>query len=236
VASPLSELSAAVQANESVLSLLPELLRKRVAEVPGAFWELPEEELARFTKSCRFTEIDQKLRITFWAEYHRASEAGSMMRVSAITSGVCTPHTFYNRVVVDPARLVFIMTQPTDYKLDLEETLVVLVRKLRQVADLPVLDDEGAPIYKNIEILLKTFPHIDNRVKGGVVQRSEIKSVTANVSVSPTHSISDIDRKLAELEQKSVEAEIRRLPSAPSEVQVGSITLPLSERDHAERK
>lgn len=227
MAGPLMELSTAAQANESVVSLLPEILRKRVSEVPGTFWEMPEDELVRFTKSGRFTEIDQKLRITFWAEYHRASDAGSMMRVSAITSGVCTPHTFYNRVCTDPARLVFLMTQPTDYKIDLEETLVVLVRKLRQVADLPVLDDEGAPIYKNIEILLKTFPHIDNRVKGGVVQRSEIKSVTANVNVSPTHSISDIDRKLAELEQKSVEAEMKRLPSAPSEIQVGAIALPV---------
>lgn len=219
----------------SIINLVPELLRKRIEAIPSEFFEYDEQELARFTKSGRFTEIDQKLRITFWSEYHRAMEAQSMIRVSSVTGGVCTDHTFYHRVAVDPARLVFILTQPSNYKVDLEETLYVLVRKLREIADLPVTDEEGQPNYKNIDLLLKTFPHIDNRVKGGVIQRSEIKSVTTNVTVpKQTVDISDIDRKLAELERKTVESEMLRVPSAPQEIQVGAIVIPVEGSSDAE--
>lgn len=220
----------------SVVNMVPELLRRRIDSVPADFWELTEDELVRFTKSGRFTEIDSKLRITFWAEYNRAFDAGTMMRVSGIVTGVCTTHTFYNRVTTDPARLVFIMTPPLNYKVELEDTLNVLIKKLRQIADLPVSDDDGNPNYKNIDLILKTFPHIDNRVKGGVVQRVEQKTVTMQLPAGrePTGSVSDIDKRLAELEQKSKDVEAKSLPAAPQEVVIGAIAVPMGEGDEPE--
>lgn len=213
----------------SVINMVPELLRKRIQAVPTEFWEMAEDELVRFTKSGKFTEMDSKLRITFWAEYNRAFDSGQMMRVGGIIAGVCTSHTFYSRVTIDPARLAYIMTPPLNYKVELEDTLNVLIKKLRQIADLPVLDDEGSPNYKNIELILKTFPHVDNRVKGGVVQRVESKSVTMQLPAGqePTGSVSDIDKRLAELEQRSAELQSKSLPAAPQEIQIGVISVPM---------
>lgn len=216
----------------SVINMVPELLRKKIEEVPPDFWEMTEDELIQFTKHGKFNDVDSKLRITFWAEYNRAFDSGQMMRISGVVMGVCTSHTFYNRVASDPARLVYVMTPPLNYRVELEDTLNTLIKKLKQVAELPVLNDEGEPNYKNIELILKTFPHVDNRVKGGVVQRVEQKTVTMSVpppAIEDATSVNDIDRRLAELEQKSKELESKRLPAPPQEIQIGVIPVPMKD-------
>lgn len=213
----------------SLYNLLPEPVLRRVAEVPTELLTMTEAELTDLTPRRKFTVVDYRLKHTFWKEYERASAHLIPMNMSNVVAGVCNKTTFTSKVLGDPVRLAFLLQPPTDYKVALEETLTTLVDKLRQVADLPVHDEDGNPNYKNIELILKAFPHIDNRVKGGATQRIESKSVTAVVhrgEDAAPKTVDEIDERLKQLEAKVV--------SGPKVVEVkgvevGAITVRLDD-------
>lgn len=210
----------------SVYNLLPEAVLRRVTEVPTELFTKTAEELADLMPNRRFSVLDYRVRQTFWREYERASQLMVPMNMQNVISGVCNRSHFMGRVLTDPVRVAFMLLPPTDYKVALEETLGTLVEKLRQVADLPVHDEDGKPNYKNIDIILKAFPHVDNRVKGGVTQRLETKSLTLSVQAeqSAPESVDAIDVKLRELESK-----VTAGPSPSTEVKgvtVGAIAVP----------
>lgn len=188
----------------SVYNLLPEPILRRITAVPTDLLLKTEEELAEMTTKGRFAVLDYRLRQTFWKEYERAAANLVPMNMANVVAGVVNKSHFTGRYLTDPIRVAFMLQPPTDYKVALEETLTTLVEKLRQVADLPVHDEDGKPIYKNIDLILKAFPHVDNRVKGGVTQRLETKSLTVSVQAeqSAPESVDEIDLKLKELEQK----------------------------------
>ena len=217
---------------KSVWNLMPELLARKARELPQEFLESTEEELADMMPRRRFNEIEHRLRHTFWQEYDRASSNLVPMQISNIVKGVTTRETFLNRIMLDPVRLAFIMHPPTDYRVSLEETLGTLTKKLRQIADLPVYGDDGKPQYKNIELILKTFPHVDNRVKGGFLQRIESKNVTVSVngSVGMPETAEDIDRRLRELEKRAGEPKVLEADS----VRIGVIDVPVGGLDGEE--
>lgn len=212
---------------EEILRHLPLVLRKRVQDIPPSFFAMDEDELASNTPLGRFTPKENKLRLAFWREYHRASEAGAVVAETAIIRGICSFRHWRERILTDPIKFTYILTPPPDYMLNLEETLGTLMGKLREVADLPVMDVNQKPIYKNIELMLKVFPHIDNRVKGAAVQRIESKSlnVTTNIKDVPS-SMEDIDKRLAELEKAT------ELPliEPPQGAKIGVITVPFQDK------
>lgn len=190
----------------SLYNLLPEGILRRVSEVPTELLTMSEAELTDLTPRRRFTVVDHRLKHTFWKEYERAAAHMVPMNIANVIAGVCNKATFTTGVLGDPVRVAFMLQPPVDYKVALEETLTTLVDKLRQVADLPVHDEDGAPNYKNIELILKAFPHIDNRVKGGATQRIESKSLTVSVKESDAVpvTVDEIDERLKQLESKVV--------------------------------
>lgn len=209
----------------SLYNLLPEPILRRVTAVPTDLLLKTDEELAEMMPHGRFNVLDYRLRQTFWKEYERAAANLVPMNMHNVVAGVVNRSYFTARYMNDAVRVAFMLTPPTDYRVALEETLTTLVDKLRQVADLPVHGEDGKPLYKNIDLILKAFPHVDNRVKGGVTQRLETKSLTVSVQAeqSAPESVDEIDLKLKELEQK-----VTAGPKA-SEIKggsIGAITVP----------
>jgi hypothetical protein len=218
----------ALSETETLLRHLPLVLRRRVQDIPQTFFEMDEEELAANTPSGRFTAKETKLRLSFWREFYKAQESNGVLSELAIVRGICSQRHFRERILTDPIKFTYILTPPPDYMLTLEETLGTLMHKLRDVADLPTRDEDGKPIYKNIELMLKVFPHIDNRVKGAAIQRIESKSlsVTTNIKDVP-NSMEDIDRRIAELEKSAPQP----LIEAPQGARIGVIDISFSEEE-----
>jgi hypothetical protein len=74
---------------------------------------------------------------------------------------------------------------------------------------------------------------VDNRVRGSAVQRIESKSVSLNVEHEVPNTVQDIDKRLRELESKTITA----IPAGDREaVRIGAIDVPMHEIEDAEEK
>lgn len=211
------------QEPSSLSNHLPDVLLRRVEAIPAVYVEMTELDLSRLMPLQKFSVQDRRLRISFWQEFHRASAEMQKVSIDSICRGICNRRHFLEQVCANPIRLSFLLLPPADYHLALEESLDTLVSKMRDIADLPVTNESGDPIYKNIDAIMKAFSHIDNRVKGAAVQRIESKSVNVNATAVPS-TVQDIDKRLQELETQAARGVA--LP-APQTARIGVVDVPI---------
>jgi hypothetical protein len=201
----------------SLINLSPSSLASRIGAIPDELFEARPDELAeKFRKERRDkngkliynkeTEIEEKLRISFWREYDRAAGRGHPMNMERICSGVCHIQQF-QKVITNSYRLAYICTPPDDYVTTMQELLTIGLDQLRDIILLPHVDDKGAPITRMCDVKMKIIDNVLTRVKGAVTQRVETKNLNLNVeqtNVGPSDiaSVTDpneIDRRLKEL-------------------------------------
>ena len=64
----------------------------------------------------------------------------------------------------------------------MEEALAYGIERLREILELPMFDKKGRVDGKAAELILKTVALLDQRVKGSVVQRAEVRSLNVNMN------------------------------------------------------
>lgn len=108
----------------SVVNLLPPKMKLRALSIP---LELRDKTPSQLQKLCnqRWTGITHtlldKLRIGFWLEYTRVQEGNlPVMKLNNIFDGLCSAATFTN---LEPLKLAYVMTPPTDYVISMETIL-----------------------------------------------------------------------------------------------------------------
>jgi hypothetical protein len=194
----------------SLINIVPERVSERIKEIPPELFQLEPKELEKLTPKKEFTLTDSRLRTAFWIEYGRSQEVMKNMRMDNVYGGICTAPYFYQTVLLDKVRLAYILQPPTNYNIAMEEALHLGVDRLREILDLPIIDENGKPNPKVADVILKTVQMLDMRVKGAIIQRIEQKNLNVSVDakkmnnqIDEAQSVDEIDRKLRELEEKA---------------------------------
>lgn len=191
----------------SIINLTPSSVSNAIGYIPESIFELGERELKQAAKP---TEIEERLRYSFWREYDQAQSALRRINLANIYGGVCSQTHFLKNIVSNSFKLAYILTPPLDYEVQMQELLGLGLEQLRDILLQPHVDDNGKPNPKMADVKQKIVESLHLRVKGAVPYRMETKNLNVNVdgskqgqlSSKSNISISEIDRELQELEAR----------------------------------
>lgn len=228
----------------SMVSLLPKFLYDRVKLLPARFFVMTEEELAHECFGGEPNEVSRRLRLAFWEEYDRCQRYQEKeIDIARVVTGICNMTYFKKRFIADWRLLCWILQPPPLYMTDLKDIHEMSLRRLLEVAKLPIeRDEKGKVDTKLIDLQQKIFAHVDMRIKGAIVQKIDQRNLSVNVDVDPDSpegkkildasrpqhlSMSEVESKIKALESKSLELQ------APMRIETDLMreTLPVVDED-----
>lgn len=192
------------------VNLLPDKVKQSVLEIPLELFQFPEKELIVKVYQNKFpTDLDMALRFAFWEEYHLKFEKLQQMTIAKICKGSCLPQQFYELILPNPGRLLFICTEPTVTKNRMKYAFHLTLQEMLDVIKMPteVNIKTGTTDTKLLDIKYKIFEYLDQRLHGSLIQRVEQTSKNLNVNVNTTaeelsnpKTPDEIDQRIRDLE------------------------------------
>jgi hypothetical protein len=159
------------------------------------------------------TPTDNRIRLNFWREYDMAQTNGRKINVDAIHAGICHKTFFYNNYLTSPTRVAWLLCMPASYDTMMEEMLQFGVEQLRDILELPNTDAGGKLNLKLLELKAKIVALVDQRQKGGIIQRVEQKSMNLLVATTDkgvAQAMTENTMEALEKKMKELEARERR--------------------------
>lgn len=177
-------------------------LGKALSRVPKQYLDLSEEEARTLAKP---TKTDYALRVSLWREITLSNETGDTISSSRIHRGVCSYQHFWQNVLGRPEKLAWLLQPVRDYEEMLEPLLLKAQERLYEIVTLDFKDKRGRPIPSLVRVLLDTTKMLENRLRGGSVQRLESKNLNVQVEPkSPQPSQEENDKSLDDLLAKII--------------------------------
>lgn len=164
------------------------------------------------------TELDERVRLTFWDEFHQASVQGRKMHINnVINSHTTTIEVLVRDYLRKPGvKLAYIITPPRRYGTSMRILLDKGMRRMEEILDMPLKLPNGNPNAALISQVIKAFQLIDLRVKGAVIQKMQIQQQNLNLNADIGGDSTDAQllqnlasMSLDDLEQ--LEAKVERL-------------------------
>lgn len=175
------------------------------------------------TQGRGITPTDNQLRLSFWLEYDRCQEESRAFNVGHVYSGICTKSFFYGTYLRYPDKVAWLLTPPVEYEVKLREAHDFGLSKMREILDQDAISNRAKPDTKLLDLQLKIFTMLDQRLKGGYTQRQEVKSLQITASAADVKAATTeetmrlLNARLKELDSR--ERIAQRLPMAePKEV------------------
>jgi len=154
--------------------------------------EYKEMSLKQLHDICKPQEIDYEIKIAIWDKIMR----GRKLTCSTLAYGLCSCSFLKRYIFKQPAKVAWLFYPTPDYDQRIEALLNVAYDRYMDLINVDISDAAGA------NTLLKVIQNLENRVRGSIVQRSEVKnlSLRANVNQLENKSVDDINARLKELE------------------------------------
>lgn len=197
---------------------------REVSKLEPEHLSRPEDELVR---EIQPTRIDWALRLACWQAIRKYAATGTPTTLSDLTAGICH-YDYMNKKLRNADWTTWVCLPVRDYQSALEPLLLGAGAIYEQVLRAPIVDADGRLNVSAAKVVLATIARLEDRVYGGVVQRA----VNVNRNADPAgpagagqgaggpsrqDRLAELDRKLAELDQR--EREAQHLPG-PQDVEV----------------
>lgn len=177
-----------------------------------------EKSLEKIVKP---TPTLNRLRQRFWLEFDLAQDQKRDMVPENIWMGICSLDYFLSAVEKFKHQAWILMPLPK-YEDIIEEALTAGLNRIREVFEFPLYEKKvfkvdgrdqlrEVPNYKAADLMLKTVKMLDDRAKGGIIQKLEKRVENKNLHLhakaegSVKEGANEIDT------QNFIEEEIRRL-------------------------
>jgi hypothetical protein len=203
----------------SVINMVEEGVARGIMGIPPKYLKLTEKELRKEVKP---DETLCRLKLSFWDEYARAQESKPKRKIhiTKVTAGICLKEFFYEVVLRDPLKLVWVVTPPVDHMIQLREILDLGLNRLREMIQLPfvyreVKVDKNGDVKKVRKVDARVMAQVNNavntlldRVHGAVMQKIAVNQQSLNVNLNKNEDVFDtaslesldaMERKLNEL-------------------------------------
>ena len=183
----------------NILNLVPMTARipilNCIEQAPDLFG-LDEFDLLKKLKYLKASPNanDNRLRLAFWMEYDRIKAGdlgGKQMKMSAVYNGICTGQYLTQRYLLCPERVAWMLCPPASYDVFMEEALVFGMAQLREVLELPLIDEKGKVNVGLASLKERIVMKLHERKYGAVIQKS------LNVNLNSEDGMK-IDKKLQE--------------------------------------
>jgi len=151
------------------------------------------------------------LRVAFWQEYDRAMRTNSQMETLAIYKGIVVDGTRFLVYLEDPCFVSYMLLPVHSYKMVTEGIHNLALKQMYETLDVPHIDEDGKVDHKLLNQKLKIYKMMDDRIKGGVIQRQEIKAVS---QINHTAEVRDVAMTPQQIEAriKEIEGDLKATP------------------------
>lgn len=198
----------------SLINIVPNSLKTALLGMDPDLRYMSESELH---KRCAPESIDGRLRLNFWDEYNLAQDRNRMMRIQNIVRNVSSMEYWKERVLGDKLKLAYICIPPKDYLIYTRQLHDLGMSKLEEILQLPIQDKKGNPNTRLIGEIIKIVQMLDLRVKGAILQKTQIYQKSLNLNVDAGHgkfvgpgdiangqleSMEDIEKRLTEIQHR----------------------------------
>ena len=213
---------------QNVLDLLPSDLAADIQLAVDRYPELfrmDEKSLLKTLRSRQQTpnQIDNALRMRFWAEYQRASMAGTKMSIVKIYTGVCGGEFFKSVYAKNKTRMAWMMCIPASYEMRMEESLVYAIDEMRTILELPLIDEKSGKINFSLAALkFRIAEKLHTIVKGAVVTKNVNVNIGENAATDKkiqeailSNNMVEIQKRLKELEHRDRMIDIIEIEGEP---------------------
>ncbi len=217
---PRQEISILDESNPSAIvnKLGSPLFVEAVKKVPLELWEKDPRTL---NKLVRPSPSLNRCRLNFWMAYSTSVRTGRKINMDDIVAGVMTKDLFYATIMNIPKNLAWLLCPVMEYRSSLEESLDVGIRKIREMLDVEVVDENGRLDAKAAMVVLKAFQMIDERYNGGIVQKTF--NITKTVNDAPVDNANSnvlIDEELKSLKRQFLESKLKEDPNFGEDIEV----------------
>jgi hypothetical protein len=198
----------------SMVSRLPEDIKKKLfaaREATPELFKLDERTLMKTVKERGLkplSVLDNRLRVSLWMDYDRSITEKRLIYQGGIYAGFCTEELF-NARMLEPHRVAWIFLPPVKYEKFIEEALTYGLEQLRMVLEEDNYKENGKLDLGLMKLKMQIVVMLDQRQKGGYVQRMEEKKVQLNLNQGIVGS--DLGRitSMAELDNQIKDMELR---------------------------
>src|ERR1035437_8789590 len=167
-----------VAPNSAVDLISGEAFKNAVSKVPSDLWEKEESALRALAKP---TKTDYALRLALWNEIRLAQGNGQEVSAARVYTGICSYQHFYQNLLQVPAKLVWLLQPLKEYEESLEPLLIKIAERYSEILDMDVRDSKGRPNPALLRIQLDAMKTVENRLRGGAVQRTENKNLNVQI-------------------------------------------------------
>lgn len=215
-----------VEEPNSVYNKVPHSIQYFLKTAPANLFESDLKELVKLTANGHWSDLDFKLRASFWSEYEASCSNSRMIKLTNVYRGICS-QTMWMKISSDKVRMAYILRPFTEDKITYKELGELGNDKLKELLTMDYRNDEGGIDAKLAAIVLKATEMALNRSKGAVLQVIHNKNLNMNVNTDAKDiknlpmSLEDIDAELMKLEEKRNKV----IKEVPSEVVIGNIVI-----------
>ena len=196
--------------HQAFMDILPHALARAYFQLPRRYQLLDE---TRILRECEPTPMWHRLRIAFWDEYHHAVDRGLRMSPQNILRGNCTAIYWHEIILTDEKAVAFITHPVPEYKLENMEMLMLSMRKMREILDVPLITPEGRVNAPILRAVMKMYECFDRRVHGMPTHKIQIDQ--RNLNVNTTMAQAPMTMEQLDSEVKRLEMENKKLANGP---------------------
>lgn len=190
----------------ALINLVPEKVKEAILKVASEFPHYLEANERNLHKMLEPSDTDDKIRLSFWAEYNRAQDSNTSMRMVNVYGKIMSNECFF-KLTNNPQRVAWMINPPEDYMISLEASLNHGKENLNKLLKMELFDNSGNLKKNEASIFIKAFELTQNRVKGAVIQKMEQKTASLHVHKKEA-SDEEIKERLESLRLQQEEAAI----------------------------
>jgi len=176
-------------------------LQEKIKSLPPEYL-VPEEEL-RQKFGFKPKREHTLLRQAFWQEYDRSMRTNSTMETTAVFRGIVFDEPRFYIMLDDPKFVSYMLLPVQSYKVLTEGMHNLALKQLHDTLNLPHVNEEGKIDHRLLAQKMKIYKMMDDRIKGSVIQRQEIKAIS---QVNHTTEVRDV-----QMTSQQIEARIKEL-------------------------
>lgn len=199
----------------ALINLVPPYVQKSMLETQSrepSLFGMDERALFKTLRASNRlpSPTDNRLRLGFWMEFDRSRAEGREMAMSHVYGGICSQTFFAEKYLKDPSRVAWLLCIPAHYDLMMEEGVSFGIELLRSYLEIDANPPGKPPNIKLMELQAKIVAMLDMRLKGGHIQRTEMKSVSLHMNAQD-HRIAQVTQEMSmdELEKRIKELDRR---------------------------
>lgn len=139
-------------------------LAKAVLNTPNVYWMLSLDQiLNHYTPSA----VDVQIKHRFWVHINTGNYLRPI-KLADLLNGICTQTNFYNHFKSNPYKVVWLFSFDEEIKYSRWPLRGPLYKKISEILELKICDENGTAISKNIAQILNAFQLIEGVVTSKV--------------------------------------------------------------------